>query len=662
VNSKRLLFHIAATTAAISVISLAPACAESTREAIIFGARNSVQQISLSPDGTKIVYIAPAGGARSVALVAPVGGGEPQPLAQTDGSPWRLTACGWSANTRIVCSLYGIDDADGTMLPYTRLLSMNLDGTNVVPLGQKSHEDLRFRRQFDGNVIDWHNSDNGVILMSRFYIPERANSQKLVSSDYGLGVDEVDSTNGKAKRRETPNENASSYISDRAGTVRIMAVDDASLTTSDLTGVTRYFYRKLGSRDWLPLSVDSQNAPGLRPVAIDRDANAAFAYGKLNGRDALYKVSLDGMKTVSLVYANDKVDVDNIVTLGRGGRVVGVEIVTDKRETIFFDEEAKQLATGLSRALPNLPIIEFVGASRDETKILLHAGSDMDAGRYYFFDKHTRKLAEIMLSRPSLETVQLSPVKPVRYRAADGVEIPGYLTLPLNSTGKKLPAIVMPHGGPASRDEWGFDWMVQYFAARGYAVLQPNFRGSSGYGDDWFVDNGFKSWKIAITDINAGGQWLVDQGIADPQKMAIVGWSYGGYAALQSNVVAPTLFKAVVAVAPIVDLQMLIDDSQNYTNARITRDYIGQGPHVQDGSPLRHANQFRAPVLMFSGDRDLNVNIRHARAMTKALQSAGKSTELITYKGLDHSLVDSVVRADLLDQSDIFLRSKMAIK
>ncbi|MEI9851159.1 MAG: alpha/beta fold hydrolase [Sphingomonas sp.] len=123
----------------------------------------------------------------------------------------------------------------------------------------------------------------------------------------------------------------------------------------------------------------------------------------------------------------------------------------------------------------------------------------------------------------------------------------------------------MPHGGPGARDEWGFDWLAQFFAARGYAVLQPNFRGSAGYGEDWFLENGFKSWRTAIGDVNDGGRWLVGQGIAAPAKLAIVGWSYGGYAALQSAVLDPELFKAIVAIAPVTDLGALKEESRWFT-------------------------------------------------------------------------------------------------
>src|SRR6185436_15935099 len=239
-------------------------------------------------------------------------------------------------------------------------------------------------------------------------------------------------------------------------------------------------------------------------------------------------------------------------------------------------------------------LIQFVDSNLDETKLLIQAGSDTDPGRYYVYDKQAKNLAEIMLSRPDLEGMTLAPVKPVTYRAADGTQVPAYLTLPPGSGGKNIPAIVIPHGGPSARDEWGFDWFAQFFAVRGYAVLQPNYRGSSGYGDSWYQRNGFRSWRTAIGDVNDAGRWLVSQGIADPSKLAIVGWSYGGYAALQSNVLDPDLFKAVVAVAPVTDLSLLKEDSSGWSNYRITRDFIGSGPHISEGSPAQNAGKFQA--------------------------------------------------------------------
>jgi dipeptidyl aminopeptidase/acylaminoacyl peptidase len=248
-------------------------------------------------------------------------------------------------------------------------------------------------------------------------------------------------------------------------------------------------------------------------------------------------------------------------------------------------------------------------------------------------------------------------VKAVRFAAKDGTMIPGFLTLPPGRTDAKgLPGLVMPHGGPLARDTSGFDWLPQFFAAQGFAVLQPNFCGSSGYGDAFFAHNGFKSWPLAIGDVNDGGRWLIAQGV-DAKKLAIFGWSYGGYAALQANVVDPGLYRATVAVAPVTDLALLRDEYLRFTNFKLIDAQIGNGPHVVAGSPARNAAKMMAPVLIFHADQDLNVDIEQSRAMVSALKAAGKKVDFVEYKNLDHQIDDSVSRADMLSRSAAFLKA-----
>jgi dipeptidyl aminopeptidase/acylaminoacyl peptidase len=206
----------------------------------------------------------------------------------------------------------------------------------------------------------------------------------------------------------------------------------------------------------------------------------------------------------------------------------------------------------------------------------------------------------------------------------------------------------MPHGGPSSRDYWGFDALAQFLAARGYAVLQPEYRGSAGYGDAWLNENGFKNWRTSIGDITASAKWLASQGIANPSKMAIFGWSYGGYAALQSAVTEPSLYKAVIAVAPVTDLQMAKDEARNFTNYDLVQRVIGSGPHIQEGSPLQHASSINAPVLLIHGTLDDTVRYAESKEMDEALKKAGKQRVLLTFNGLDHQLDDSDARTQML--------------
>jgi len=250
--------------------------------------------------------------------------------------------------------------------------------------------------------------------------------------------------------------------------------------------------------------------------------------------------------------------------------------------------------------------------------------------------------------RPPLDAKALSPVKSVRYTSRDGASIPAYVTVPAGSSGKNMPAVVLPHGGPSARDEWGFDWLAQFLATRGYVVIQPNYRGSAGYGDDFRNENGFRNWQTSIADVGDAARYLVKEGIADKNRMAIIGWSYGGYAALQSAAIEPDLFKSVVAIAPVTDLALLKRQSTGFTNSDLVKDFVGSGENARSGSPLRNAASIKAPVLLVHGDLDSNVGIEHSIKMEGALSSLGKPVTLLRYKGLDHQLDDSSARVEFL--------------
>jgi dienelactone hydrolase len=658
------MFRFLCSGACLALLPAAAWCAPQDAGAVAakFGARSYVIDASLSPDGKRVVFVVPTSGKGTAVLVADADGGNSKIVAFADGKPLNLIGCGWSAADRLVCQEYGISTIAGTPAPFTRTVALDAAGGNFRWLGRQSNNNNALRvSQFDGAILDWLSGSDGNILMQRDYVPEQTIGTHLAEQRDGQGVDRVDTRSGRSQTVESPQQWASSYISDGQGRIRISILAEQHGDVGMLTGGTVYQYRTTGSHGWRPFGRHVDGDGAFRPIAVDGTKDVAYALKKLDGRDALYRVSLDGSLKSELVYANPQVDVDDVVTIGRSGRVIGAGYVTDRRDVEYFDPEYKALAAALAKALPTLPLIDFLSASADEKQLLIRASSDSDPGHYYWFDRTTHHLNELTPARPELEQTTLSQVRSVTYHTADGVDVPAYLTLPPGSDGKHLPAILMPHGGPASRDEWGFDWLAQYFAQRGFAVLQPEFRGSRGYGDAWFVDNGFKSWRTAIGDIDEGARWLVKQGIADPDKLAIVGWSYGGYAALQANVVDPSLYKAVVAIAPVTDLAALKQESLNYTNHIVQERYIGTGPHITEGSPALHADKFVAPVLMFHGDQDINVGVGESHEMDAALRRAGKSSQLVVYPGLDHQLDDNVVRTDMLTKADAFLRTTLKI-
>jgi dienelactone hydrolase len=649
---RRLVFAAACMLASAADAQSVP------NSAALFGVRESVEQIDISPDGNHVVFLQPAAGRRTAVFMHELGSeAESRAIANSSGDPERLRRCTFVTNDRLICRLSGMSSSTGVLLPFSRLVSFDTDGQDFKMLGQRESEYDAWLRQFDGQIIDWLPGQDGVVLMSRQYVPQVGRTgTRMVRTATGLGVDRIDVRTLRVSHVEPPSDEAAGYLTDGRGNVRIMVMRDVSDTTGQLSSRVDYRYRRAGSREWQAFgSYEGSTGQGMIPIAVDPTLDAAYVLKKLNGRLALYRVKLDGSMTTELVFAHHEVDVDGVVWASHGSRVIGVTYVDDRSRTVYFDQEYAALARSLARAIPNLPLIGFGGASADGNRILVHASSDADPGRWYVYDRQARNLNEIMIVRPQLENVPLATVRSVTYPSSDGVSIPAYLTLPPGREGRNLPAVLLPHGGPASRDEWGFDWLAQYLANLGYAVLQPNYRGSAGYGDRWLQQNGFRSWRTSIGDITAGARWLASQGIADSDRLAILGWSYGGYAALQAGVSEPGLFKAIVAIAPVTDLQQAKDDFRGYTNARNAARYIGSGPHIEEGSPLRHVREIEAPVLLFHGDRDLNVPVIHSRRMDEALRGAGKSSELVQFPGLEHDLADSVARVQMLERIRTFL-------
>lgn len=646
------------------LVAVAPAHAASDA-ATRFGAREAVQQISLSPDGKRIVVLT-ADAKRGVkALIYTVdGSAPPTALIASNGEKEQLNSCQWASNDRLICGLSFTQGRVRDMVGFDRLVTISVDGKSAKVLSAAPSVNALGVMQDGGRIIDWQGDASGsAVLMTRQYVPSVSTGSHIDGSSEGLGVERVDPVTLRRVPVEKPRETAQEYITDGQGRVRVMGLRPT--TGSGYSGSKiLYQYRKADSNTWLPLSVvggDAQTSSGFDPYAVDPTLNVAYGLDAQDGRTALFKIALDGSLKRDLVFARPDVDVAGLIRIGRQRRVVGVSYVTDRRQAEFFDPELKKLGAGLAKVLPQRPLVQFVDATADESKLLLWTGSDIDPGEYMLFDKQTRQLGSLLLVRPPLDGMTLAPVKAVTFPAADGTAIPAYLTLPPGKPGTNLPAIVMPHGGPGDRDEWGFDWLVQFFAARGYAVLQPNYRGSTGYGEGWFKQNGFKSWRTAIGDVNDGGRWLVKQGIAAADTLAIVGWSYGGYAALQSAVLDPKLFKAIVAIAPVTDLEALRQEHADYTDFKLVDAFIGKGPHVVQGSPAQNAGRITAPVLMFHGDMDQNVGIDESRMMANRLRNAGKSVELVEFKGLAHQLDDSEARTAMLDRSDSFLREKMGM-
>lgn len=649
---------------ASAVLLTTPPAQADDQVAALFGAREQVRQVAISPDGERLVAIQAIKGSGTVASVITISTGDTKPVLVSKGGGEQLRYCEWALNDRLVCTVSVINRGTTDLHGFSRMLALDADGQNMQMLTSQMRARAFGQSQYGGEIVDWNDGEGGDrVLMTRVATGEYQSGSILGRSESGLGVDAIDTRTLKRKLVEPPRDGAVDYISDGRGSVRMMVTqretkDGYAADTLDI------LYRKPGSRSWDKFGTyvnEAGRGRGFYPVAIDPKLNVAYGFDDHNGRQALFSVSLDGNMTRKLIAAHDQVDVDGLMRIGRDNRVIGTSYATDKRYSEFFDPELGALRTALGKALPGNPSVSFVDTSADESKIVMWVGSDIDPGGYYLYDKKTKQLAEILKKRPQLDTGKLARVKAVSYKSRDGVDIPAYLTLPAGSDGKGLPAIVMPHGGPGSRDEWGFDWLPQFYAMRGYAVLQPNFRGSTGYGSQWFQKNGFQSWPVAIGDVNDGAKWLVSSGVAAPGKVAGVGWSYGGYAVLQSGVAEPGLFKAIVAIAPVTDLELLREESRNFSNFRLTDAFIGRGDHVVSGSPARNVEKISVPVMLVHGDYDQNVSVEQSRRMESRLRGVGKKVEYLEFKGLDHQLDDDGARTRMLTDSDKLLRAALGL-
>lgn len=631
--------------------------------AIAFGMREGVSQASLSPDGTKLATVEPLGARGTVLRVLDLADPASQPMdvLTSSGDPERINWCRWAGTKRLMCMIYALTQVlDANLVPVTRLVAVDTDAKNLQMLKAPGRSGQSWGYNlYGGSIIDWNPGKDGHVYVMRQYQPSFTTGQHVVRSQQGLAVDDIDSANLKSTTVETPRNAAVDYVSDGQGKVRLIGYDDGG--SGYASNAIRYVYRPKAGSDWLPLGkFDRVQQEGFNPLFVDPTLDLAYGLKKIDGRLSAVSIALDGSNKETLLFARPDVDVTGFATVGRNSRVIGATYTTDRGEAEYFDPGFKRLATSLSKALPNTPLIRFVDASQDEKKLLLWSGSDVDPGRYLLLDRASNAMTELALTRGVLDGVPLAKVRSVSIPTTDGAMIPAYLTLPPGSDGKNLPTIVLPHGGPSSRDEWGFDWLAQFWASIGYAVLQPNYRGSAGYGDVWFQRNGFQSWRTAIGDVAESGRWLVKQGIADPKKMALMGWSYGGYASLQTAAIEPDLFRAVVAVAPVTDLGRFKEEFRQFTNFYMTSDFVGSGPHVEEGSPARQAAKIKAPVMLFHGTYDRNVAYQESQLMDERLRAAGKSSKLVVFDKLDHQLDDSSARQAMLEQSANFLQQAFA--
>jgi dipeptidyl aminopeptidase/acylaminoacyl peptidase len=345
------------------------------------------------------------------------------------------------------------------------------------------------------------------------------------------------------------------------------------------------------------------------------------------------------------------------------GLWIGSTADSDEGETTFFDPRVEAKMRGTRKAFPKLRV-QLVSHGADFNRMIVHTDGEGDSGTYWLVDIPKGSADVVGEDYPEIKEADVGPIRMVSWKAADGLELRGVLTLPPGREAKNLPLVVLPHGGPAARDYPGFDWWAQAFAGRGYAVFQPNFRGSDGYGGK-FRKAGWGEWGRKMqTDVSDGVAALAAQGLVDPKRACVVGGSYGGYVALAGVTLQHGLYRCAVSVAGVADLDGMLSYNgeergrasaavrywRNYTGAK-----TGFSSGLRDISPARLADKADAPILLIHGKDDTVVPIEQSREMEGALNSAGKPVEFVLMPDEDHWLSREATRTLMLTSAVAFV-------
>lgn len=346
-------------------------------------------------------------------------------------------------------------------------------------------------------------------------------------------------------------------------------------------------------------------------------------------------------------------------------RVIGVNWKEDLPKQQFFDAELAKIYAAV-QPMFDTGYVTLDSWSRDRSRVLLFGEKAGDAGAYYVYEPATQKLRLIGKRYPQLAAPEhLGERSAIKFRARDGTQVPAYFTMPAGVEPKKLPLVLLVHGGPHARDDFTFDWWSSFLASRGYAVLQVNFRGSTGYGYDWF-NAGRGRWGDGVmqTDVEDGVDALVKAGYVDGTRVCIVGGSYGGYAALAGATVTPDRYACAASINGVSDPEDLLKDAQRAGKSSMIAEWWGKSmgsdlEQLRRVSPLRHADKVRIPVLLLHGLEDSVVPIEQSRAMHAKLQRAKRDVRYAELGGDDHWLSSASTRTMMLQELETFLAKSL---
>lgn len=452
--------------------------------------------------------------------------------------------------------------------------------------------------------------------------------------------------------------NISGWVTDHEGKIR------AALTTDGVNN--SLLFRETEKDEWR-IIITTDFKESIVPLFFTFDNSYLYASSNI-GRDksAIIKYDIKNAKELEVIFEHPDVDVYYMSYSRKRKVLTAISYDTWKRERFFLDVQTKQIYEKLQSMLGKYEI-SVADKDENEDKYIIRTYSDRSLGANYLYDKNADLLTKISDVSPWINEDEMAEMKPVTYNSRDGLTINGYLSLPPGKEHKHLPVVINPHGGPWARDYWGFNPEIQFLVNRGYAVLQMNFRGSVGFGRK-FWECSFKQWgRTMQNDISDGVNWLIDQGIADPKRIAIYGGSYGGYAVLAGLVYTPDLYAAGVDYVGVSNLFTFMNSIPSYWKPYLETLYEMVGHPEKDkelleeSSPVFHVDKIKAPLFIAQGKMDPRVNINESDQMVEALKKRGIDVPYMVKDNEGHGFQNQENKFDFYREMEIFLGKHLKI-
>lgn len=602
----------------------------------------AVSSVSVSDDGTRLAYVRRTGDRSEVIVQSRAG----EVLVAVDVSDRRFSGLAWLSPDHVGITSLVLEDrlTIGTsQLP-------QMDVVNVRTRGV-----ARVLRSADKGVI---NAVYGVTRGVHDGVPTLY-VEAITSEDraYTYDVYRVDLDTGRGRRIAIGQSDTRGYLIRPDGEVaaRIAESDDA----------TRFRLTAPGGGGWRTVyeTVSLLDGPGVWGFGHDRD----HAMISVTEGEQVFLVEIN-LRTGEVGERTLLSDAPTGPIYDRENRLVAMATYGEEGSHTFFEPRLAEGWSVLRRGLADRRSLGIQSFSDDFQTLVIRSEGPTDAGTFYLYDAAARSVSVVGRAYPDVPVEAIAPILLIDYPAADGMALTGYLTLPPGREAKDLPLVMFPHGGPASRDYLAFDWWAQAMASRGYAVFQPQFRGSDGFGEA-HLQAGYGEWGRKMqSDISDGLKFLAGQGIVDPARACLVGASYGGYAALQGVATEPDLWRCAVSVAGVSDLPRMLQSEardtgyQNESRNPVIRYWgrfmgaEGRRDEVLIGlSPARRASAIQDPVLLIHGRDDTVVRLDQSEVMHRALLAAGKSSELVVLDGEDHGLSYGPTRLRTLEATMDFL-------